>query len=260
MKRVIGHRGAKNLWPENGLTGFRNVLGLGVAGVEFDVHPTKDGDLAVIHDSTLDRTTNGKGPVAARSMAELRALRLNGGDEGVPSLDEVLDVLGPTGVELHVELKVDSDGAPYPGLEERVVDHLHRRGLARRSVATSFWPDVLHRLRAAFPDGRLLASVNENSASKLGGLDAFLLAVDAARVDYVAVHHALLAREMDLFLRRVGALRLGAWVVNEPPDVARWLAAPVTLITTDRPDLFPAAIRNAATDHAPAAPAAHRTP
>lgn len=238
-KRIIGHRGARDLWPENGLTGFRNVLGLGVAGVEFDVHPTADGDLAVIHDPTLDRTTDGTGPVAARTMAELRALRLRGGDEGVPSLDAVLDVLGPASVELHVELKVDPDGVPYPGLEARVVEHLRRRGLAARSVVTSFWPEVLGRLRAAFPEGRLLASVNDGSAARLGGVDAALDAFDAARADYVAVHHALLAREMGLFLRRVGTPRLGAWVVNEETEVARWLAAPVALITTDRPDRFP---------------------
>ncbi|MBP0493891.1 glycerophosphodiester phosphodiesterase family protein [Roseomonas indoligenes] len=242
-KRIIGHRGARDLWPENSLTGFRNVLGLGVAGVEFDVHPTVDGDLAVIHDPTLDRTTDGTGPVAALSMAELRARRLEGGEEGVPSLDEVLDVLAPSGVELHIELKVDAGGAPYPGLESRVAEHVRRRGLAERTVLTSFWPEVLHRLRAAFPEGRLLASVNGSSSERLGGLDAVLDEIDTARVDYVAVHHALLTREMDRLQRRVGAPRLGAWVINEPAAVAHWLAAPVALITTDRPDLFAHAAR-----------------
>jgi glycerophosphoryl diester phosphodiesterase len=243
-KRIIGHRGARDLWPENGLTGFRNVLGLGVAGVEFDVHPTTDGELAVIHDPTLDRTTNGQGPVSARSMAELRALRLKGGDEGVPSLDEVLDVLAPSGLELHIELKVGADGLPYPGLEARVAEHVRRRGLADRTVLTSFWPEVLHRLRAAFPEGKLLASVNGSSAEKLGGLDAVLDELDAAKVDYVAVHHALLDREMEHLLRRVGAERLCAWVINEPAEIARWMEAPVAYITTDRPDLFPRPNRN----------------
>ena len=238
QKRIIGHRGARDLWPENGLTGFRNVLGLGVAGVEFDVHPTTDGDLAVIHDPTLDRTTDAQGPVTARGMAELRALRLKGGEEGIPSLDEVLDVLEPSGVELHIELKVDAEGIPYPGLEARVAEHVRRRGLAERTVLTSFWPEVLHRLRAAFPEGRLLASVNASSAERLGGLDAVLGELDAARVDLVAVHHALLAREMDRLLARVGAERLGAWVINEPAAIAHWLSSPVALITTDRPDLF----------------------
>ncbi|TPG57795.1 glycerophosphodiester phosphodiesterase [Roseomonas nepalensis] len=238
-KRIIGHRGARDLWPENGLTGFRNVLGLGVAGVEFDVHPTRDGDLAIIHDPTLDRTTDASGPVAARSMAELRRTRLLGSEEGVPSLDEVLDVLAPSGVELHIELKVDVAGVPYPGLEARVAEHLRRRGLAERTVLTSFWPDVLQRLRTAAPDGRLLASVSGSSAEKLGGLEAVLDRLDEIQADYVAVHHALLSREMDVLLRRVGPARLGAWVINDEAEIARWLEAPVALITTDRPDLFP---------------------
>ncbi|UFN47351.1 hypothetical protein LPC08_15130 [Roseomonas sp. OT10] len=240
-KRIIGHRGARDLWPENGLDGFRRVLGLGVvSGVEFDVHPTRDGDLAVIHDPTLDRTTDATGPVAARSMAELRALRLKGGEEGVPSLDEVLDVLGPSGTELHVELKVDAEGRPYPGLEAEVAGCIRRRGLAGQAVLTSFWLDVLDRLRAACPEGRLLASLNDASVRKQGGLEAVLARLEAARVDYVAVHHELLERDLDVFLDRIGTPRLGAWVINTPDQVAHWLAAPVTLITTDRPDLFPA--------------------
>jgi glycerophosphoryl diester phosphodiesterase len=238
-KRIIGHRGARDLWPENGLTGFREVLRLGVAGVEFDVHPTADGDLAVIHDPTLDRTTDAQGPVSACTMAELRALRLRGGDEGVPSLDEVLDVLAPSGVELHIELKVDPEGRPYPGLEARVAEHVRRREVASRAVLTSFWPDVLARLRAAFPEGKLLASLNDSSVEKLGGLDAVLAGLEASKVDYVAVHHTLLARAMDTLLQRIGTPRLGAWVINEPAEIARWLDAPVALITTDRPDLFP---------------------
>ncbi|WP_426954290.1 glycerophosphodiester phosphodiesterase family protein [Muricoccus radiodurans] len=238
-KRIIGHRGAKDIWPENGLTGFRSVLSLPVAGVEFDVHPTADGDLAVIHDPTLDRTTDGIGPVAARTMAELRALRLKGGEEGVPSLDEVLDVLGPSGTELHIELKAGADGQPYPGLETRVADHVRERGLAHRTVLTSFWLEVLARLRVAFPEGRLLASLNRSSVEKQGGLDAVLAGLEASCVDLVAVHHALLSEELDRFVRDVGTERLGAWVINEPKAIAYWLAAPVTLITTDRPDLFP---------------------
>lgn len=242
-KRVIGHRGARDLWPENGLTGFRNVLGVGVAGVEFDVHPTRDGDLAVIHDPTLDRTTGASGPVAARSMAELRSLRLTGSEEGIPSLDEVLDVLEQSGVELHIELKVDPDGIPYPGLEERVVGHIRQRGLAERTILTSFWPDVLQRLRAAAPAGRLLASISSSSVEKLGGLEAVLTRLDELRTDHVAVHHSLLSQEMEFLLRRVGPARLGVWVVNDPTEIAHWLGAQVTLITTDRPDLFPASGR-----------------
>lgn len=241
QQRVIGHRGARDLWPENGLAGFRNVLGLGVYGVEFDIHPTRDGNLAVIHDATLDRTTSGQGPVAARSMAELGALRLRGPDgttdEGVPSLDRVLDVLAGSNVELHVELKADGANKPYPGLEREAVARVRHRGLEGRTVLTSFWLDVLARLREETPDGRLLVSINDASAEKQGGLEAMLRALDDLRVDLVAVHHALLRRELDLFLRRVGTARLGVWTVNGPAEIAYWKSAPIGMITSDRPDL-----------------------
>jgi glycerophosphoryl diester phosphodiesterase len=142
-------------------------------------------------------------------------------------------------VELHIELKVGADGLPYPGLEARIAEHVRRRGLVEQAVLTSFWPEVLHRLRAAFPEGKLLASVNGFSAEKLGGLDAALDELDAVKVDYVAVHHALLDQEMEHLQRRVGADRLCAWVINDPVQITRWIKAPVAYITTDRPDLFP---------------------
>ena len=69
MTKITGHRGARNLWPENSLTGFRNVLALGVDAIEFDVHLTDAGELVVIHDATLDRTTDKTGPVRALSPA-----------------------------------------------------------------------------------------------------------------------------------------------------------------------------------------------
>src|SRR3954468_3153993 len=112
---IIGHRGARNLWPENSLDGFRRTRALGIEGVEFDVHPARDGTLVVIHDATLERTTEGQGPVADRTAAELAATPLrDGGGAGVPTLDEVLDVFAGSAVELHIEIKTDANGRRYP--------------------------------------------------------------------------------------------------------------------------------------------------
>lgn len=237
-QRIIGHRGARDLWPENSREGFRKVAALGVHGVEFDVHPSGDGTLVVIHDPTLERTTEGTGPVAARSAAALAATRLRGTDEGVPTLDEVLDILAPTGLELHIELKADVAGRPYPGLEQQVVQQVARRGIGKRCVLTSFRLPVLATLRRIAPDARLLASLDPPSAERQGGLDAVLDALAALRVDLVAVRQDLLAERWDRFIARIGGERLGAWVVNRPDEIARWRAAPIRQITTDRPDLF----------------------
>ena len=94
---LAAHRGGALLWPENSLLAFRNSVALGADFIEFDVHLSKDGELVVIHDPTLDRTTSGSGPVKGRTAAELKALRLKDKtgaltDESVPTLDEVVAV------------------------------------------------------------------------------------------------------------------------------------------------------------------------
>ncbi len=241
--QIVSHRGARDLWPENSLAGFRNTLALGVDAVEFDVHPTRDGGLAVIHDATLDRTAAASGPVAARSMAELRGVRLKGTEEGVPSLADVLEVLAPSGLALHVELKSDADNVPYEGLPERVLAELDRHRIAGQVVLTSFDPAVLRRLRALRPGADLLASLNARSAGRLGGVAAALDLFAALGVAHVAVEQVLMAEEMDLFATRLPPAMLGVWTVNEPAAIARWLGAPVGLMTTDRPDLALAARR-----------------
>src|SRR5205085_10600461 len=158
MVLIAGHRGARHLWPENSLDGFRRLRGLEVDAVEFDVHQSADGALAVIHDPTLDRTTWGQGPVGARTAAELAATRLrDAGGEGIPTLDAVLDTFRDTSIELHIEIKTDAVGNAYPGLEQRLVDVVRRRGLEQRAVLTCFVPEVVERVRRHWPQARVLA-------------------------------------------------------------------------------------------------------
>src|SRR5882762_11425903 len=92
---LAAHRGGALLWPENSLLAFRNAVALGCDFVEFDVHQTADGEVAVIHDHTLDRTSEGRGAVGAATATALRRLRLKGRDGGltderVPLLEDVL--------------------------------------------------------------------------------------------------------------------------------------------------------------------------
>src|SRR3982074_3824193 len=73
---LAAHRGGSLLWPENSLLAFRNAIALGADFIEFDVHLSRDGEVMVIHDPTLERTTDGQGAVRDRTVAELKALRL----------------------------------------------------------------------------------------------------------------------------------------------------------------------------------------
>jgi glycerophosphoryl diester phosphodiesterase len=238
MVGIIGHRGARDLWPENSLDGFQRTRALGIEGVEFDVHVSHDGELVVIHDPTLERTTEGQGAVADRTAAELAATKLRDGDgAGVPTLDRVLDVFEGSDMELHIEIKIDANGRRYRGLEQRLVDVIARRKLQETAILTCFAPKALEIVREIAPRHRVLASVNQRSAAALGGLAAALdrlIAIDGCLVD---IEKGLLADKLEYCLERLGRERLGAWVTNEPADIAAWLAQPIRHITTDRPDL-----------------------
>jgi len=125
MTLITGHRGARNLWPENSPTGFRNVLALDVDAVEFDVHLTDAGELLVIHDATLDRTVEASGPVRALTPEARASHRLKDSQDVIPTLGEVLAILAPAKTKaLHVEIKSGPDRNPYPGsLVETVAIH-----------------------------------------------------------------------------------------------------------------------------------------
>jgi glycerophosphoryl diester phosphodiesterase len=194
--------------------------------------------LVVIHDPTLERTTEGQGIVAAKTAAELAATKLrDGSGEGIPTFDAVLDVFAGSGIELHIEIKTDADGRRYPGLEQRLVDVIARRKLQDTAILTCFVPRALEIVREIAPHQRVLASVNQRSAEAMGGLAAALDRFQAIDGCLVAVEKGLLVDNLDFCLERLGRDRLGAWVPNEPDDIAAWLARPVRQITTDRPDL-----------------------
>lgn len=230
MVLIIGHRGARNLWPENSLEGFRRTRDLGVDAVEFDVHLSRDGELVVIHDPSLERTTEGAGPVADRTATELAAL-------GVPGLEAVLDIYAGTSIELHIEIKTDAFGRAYDGLEQRLLDVIARRQLQQQAIVTSFVPGILETVRKLSPTQRVLASLDRRSAELFGGLPGALDRFGAIGNCMVAVEKGLLADSLDLCLHRVGGDHLGAWVPNEADDIAQWLARPIRQITTDRPDV-----------------------
>jgi glycerophosphoryl diester phosphodiesterase len=238
MVMIIGHRGARELWPENSLRGFRETRALGIEAVEFDVHQTSDGGIVVIHDPTFERTTLASGPVGERTQAEATAVELrDAGGERVPTLDQVLDIYQDSGFELHIEIKTDARGCAYPGLERKLLDIVRRRRLESRAVLTCFAPAVLQRARALAPDIRLLASFDRRSAELLDGIDRTLDRLLAIPGVLLAVEKSLLALTLPLCLDRAGRERLATWVPNTPEDLRHWLAQPIRAITTDRPDL-----------------------
>ena len=145
--RVIGHRGALALAPENTLAAFVAGERCGVDAIEFDVQRTADGVPIVIHDHTLDRTTNGHGAVSVHTFAEIRSLDAGShfdrrfAGERVPSLDDLLARAAPRSIGLMLELKQPSPGTGLPRdteLARATVELVRERGLLSRTIFISF--------------------------------------------------------------------------------------------------------------------------
>lgn len=238
--RIMAHRGARNLWAENSLFGFRETLKHGFEAVEFDVHLTRAGELVVHHDATLERTTTGQGLVADLTPEARRALRLRGPDgqpidEAPPLLHEVLALIAadPT-IEPWVELKSDAAGAPYPGLVAEAVAAVRRAGLASRAALHSFDIAVVREIRQQAPEMRRLLSVNADWAARQGGMAAVLAAADGL-VDVLGIHHALFDAELPLIRARRPLKDCSVWTVNDPAEMRHWLDIGPGFVVSDDP-------------------------
>jgi glycerophosphoryl diester phosphodiesterase len=233
---IASHRGGAFHWPENSLLAFREALKWPAEQIELDVHASADGVPVVMHDATLDRTTDGHGPVVSQSWEALAQLRVRGtGGESIPHLAHSGRVIHEGGQVLRLEIKADSQGKPYAGLVRScatVLDSLSMRGT---TVLMSFEA----------------ATVAE--ASTLGGFaqrvwlagGRTLRGMRAA--DAIAVCRACGATELgvpeamaDAPLRdalHAAGLRLSVWGANHAPSLRRALMLGVDVIATDDPPL-----------------------
>jgi glycerophosphoryl diester phosphodiesterase len=237
MMKIIAHRGARNLWAENSLGGFQETAKLDVDAVELDLHLSRDGEIMVIHDPLLDRTTDGQGPVSDFTFEALTRIRLRDTiDETIPTLAQVLNVFQPTGLALELEMKVDARGRPYPDLIEKTAELVEAREMVDRVRLTCFVPEVLEEIRSKAGQFRRLASLDRRSAEMLGGSDRAIqrfLDLDCT----IAVERTLLELEIDRCYNAIGTERLGVWVPNTPGELNYWLRQPIGQLTSDRPDI-----------------------
>jgi len=241
VTRIAAHRGGAALWPENSLLAFRNAIALGSDLLEFDVHLTAGG-VAVIHDATLERTTDGRGAVAAMTAADLQRVRLKGPGgaataERVPMLAEVLEAAATSTVGLLVELKGPRTGVRYDGLEERVLAALAGAGLQQRATLMAFDPEVIARLRTLAPRARTTLLIERRMVDRAGAQpEATVDWAVAAGVTDLGLEHTLVDERV-VTAARAARLTLGVWTVNDETAMRRMHALGVDLLTTDRPDL-----------------------
>lgn len=146
--KIWAHRGCSQNYPENTLTSFEKAMNVDkVTGIELDIQLTKDGELVVIHDEKVDRTTDGIGYVRDFTLKELKTLHIRTGKEEpehIPTMREVLDLLKPrllNGFKLNIELK--NSVYQYPGMEEKIVKLIAEYGVQDSIVYSSFYPRSL---------------------------------------------------------------------------------------------------------------------
>ncbi|MFC8507840.1 glycerophosphodiester phosphodiesterase [Streptomyces sp. NPDC057411] len=215
---TIGHRGVMGVEPENTLRSFVRAEQAGMDVIELDLHLSKDGALVVMHDAEVDRTTDGTGPIAEKTLSELRELDAGDG-ERVPVFEEVLDAVR---APLQAEIK---DVAAARSLAEV----LTARDLTRRVEVLSFHDEALAEVRALVPGVRTALVADRRQSDVV----ARALAVDA-RALVLNIRHLT----QDTVERAHAAgLRVIGWVVNTQDDLRLARALGLDGATTDRPEI-----------------------
>ncbi|MBC7290298.1 MAG: glycerophosphodiester phosphodiesterase [Actinotalea sp.] len=233
MTVVVAHRGNSSVAPENTLAAFEAAWRAGADAVELDVQLTADGHVVVIHDETLDATTDLIGALASTELATVRTADAGGwfspsfAGQRVPTFAEVLDLLAARpGIDLLLEVK----GAWTVDQVRRVTEPIAATGLLDRVVAQSFWPETVAALRTAAPDlrrGLLVLEAGPNLLERCAELD----------VVTCNPHGLLLLQQPDLVDRlHAAGLQVVVWTLNEPDQWAAAVALGVDGIITDRPD------------------------
>ncbi|MDE0071855.1 MAG: glycerophosphodiester phosphodiesterase family protein [Caldilineaceae bacterium] len=266
---IFAHRGASAVAPENTLPAFTKALEVGADGIELDVQATAEGELVVLHDFNLERTTTGRGRLRKHTLAQLADLdagiRFNDAFSGtpIPTLDQVFELTANRCI-VNVEIKnMDWDGGPEAGPLTRMIQ---RRRLYDRVIVSSFNPFSLRKMRRLDPEIPLGLLYVPNLPRSGGPRPALpsrirnvplkhlvfhlfrawsvsLLAPDALHPHFQSIDSALMAEA-----RRRGQI-VNAWTVNCGTEACRLAALGVDAIITDRPD----AIRQALTEAGPVA-------
>jgi glycerophosphoryl diester phosphodiesterase len=235
---IIAHRGASGHAPENTMAAFERAVALGAQFIETDLHLTRDARFVAIHDKTLDRTTNGKGPVRDSTLAELREL-----DAGmwfdrqymgqrIPTLEEILEFARLHDVVFYLEIKYDAAW----GMHHALAAALAGAGHAARTIVISFDPstlDSLRKLDASIMTGLLVEGENRDFVKAALDVGARQL---CPRADLITRELVDQAHRSDL--------HVVTWTVNEAVKMGSVIHAGVDGIMTDLPDRLRATIED----------------
>jgi glycerophosphoryl diester phosphodiesterase len=245
---VIAHQGGEQLRPSNTMPAFEHAVQLGVDVLEMDIHQTKDGILVLMHDDTVDRTTNGSGAIKDMTLAEIKELDAGyywTNDEGqtypyrgqgitVPTMEEIFEAFPH--MPMNIEIKQDS-----PSIVEPFCDLIHEYGMADQVLIPSFHPDTMNEFREkcpgiatsmAEPEIRLFFGLNKVG---LGSLftppgQAFQVPEESGGLQIITPRFVEGAQNRNIAVH--------VWTINDPDEMKRFIEMDVDGIITDRPDLL----------------------
>ena len=231
---IFAHRGDSAHAPENTLAAFELALKRGAPAIEFDVKLTSDRQVVIIHDQTLNRTTNGSGAVTKQPLASLRELDAGSWKsaefcgEKIPTLEEVFEMMGK---KLLMNIELTNYATPFDRLVHKVAALVKKHGLQERVIFSSFFPTNLmlaRQLLPSVPRGQLIHEGNsgwwQRTAANFMALDAehpFIADVTARSVERA---HAK-------------ARRIHIWTVNDPAEMRRLRSLGADGIFTDDPSI-----------------------
>lgn len=230
----VAHRGASAAAPENTLAAFRAALELGADGVELDVQLSRDGEVVVCHNTTVDQTTDGHGPLRDMTLAELRTLDAGSwfgpefAGERIPTLQEVFDLIGNRAL-LNVEMK--TVGLRSDGLEARVAEVIATNSLHRQVIVSSGNPLALWRLRCIDP--RILLGLLHAPYLPLFLRRAWLRPL--VRPEALHPHYTMVDAG---YMRWAQGCSVNVWTVDGPAEMRRLIGLGVKAIITNHPDVL----------------------
>lgn len=229
---IFGHRGASFYAPMNTIPSFELAAKQGADAIELDVHLSTDGHLVIVHDFTVDKTSDGEGLVTEKSLAELKELDAGSwfdkrfAGTRIPTLDEVFEAVGQ---KLYVNVEIKSLSPHGDGVEEAVAKCISQHNMQERVIISAFNPSVLHRFRKVMPEiplGYLSSPQTMTGATQpmilpddYDARHLYFGMIDAAQMDY--------AKEF----RHI----INAWTVNDPTQARQLRMLGVNGIMTDKP-------------------------
>lgn len=231
MTKNFAHRGFSGKYPENTILAFEKAIEFGVDGIEMDVHLTKDGELVIIHDELVDRTTNGHGFVKDFTYEELSKLDASYifpemGFQKIPTLREYMELVKDAGIITNIELKTGV--FEYPGIEKKVYDMIVEYGLKDQMIISSFNHFSVMRMKAIDPEikcGLLEESWLLNAADY----------VEAAGMECFHPYYKFLTAENVAELKEKG-LEINTWTVNEKEEIREMIERDVDSVIGNYPD------------------------